>query len=99
MSADMHWPWHDPDYITGVTQEIALLQPCQAIAFWCFNPLIGFMCNLWTLNLGLGLSSFNISPLSFSKVTPTPEWSSRFCGPACLSRNGLSPSSTSGPGI
>ena len=67
MSADLQWPWHDPDHITGVTQQIALLQPCQATAFCCFSPLIGFMCNLWTLNLGLGLSPSNISPLSFSK--------------------------------
>lgn len=47
---------HDPDRITVITLQTAPLQLCQAMALWRFNPLIGFLCNLWTLNLGLGLS-------------------------------------------
>ena len=63
-----------------------------------FQSLIGFLCNLWTLNLGLVLSLSSIPPLLFSEGTP-PGWFSKFCGPACISRNGHSPSRAAGPNL
>ena len=48
--------------------------------------------------MGLGLSLSSTPSLLFSKGTHLG-WSSRFCGPACLSRNTHSPSSTAGPNL
>ena len=89
---------HDPDCITGIALQTALLQPCLATAFWHFNPWIGFLCNLWTLNLGWVWSLSSIPPLLFSEGTP-PGWFSKFCGQACLSRNGHSPSRAAEPNL
>ena len=89
---------HDTDCITGIALQTTLLQSRLATAFWHFNPWIGFLCNLWTLNLGWVWSLSSIPPLLFSEGTH-PGWFSKFCGPACLSRNGHSLSRAAGPNL